>query len=280
MENNEIQEELKRLKNAVKRRVRTIRKSLNKMQDRLQECESWKTVYHAAELLQTKFHELRKGLESIAVEDWENGGMKTTLMLDKRLTPQEEVASRFKKARKLKHGLSYAIEEEKRLKSALEDLQQCALCLENVETAEDLELLHQIHTLPKPQVKAEKKELKEKKPFLEFRSEAGILIWVGRNAESNDQLTFRSASGNDVWLHVSEMPGSHVVIHPEAKQEVDEATLREALQLALYHSSARRFGSAEVVVTKVKHVRRLGREKGKVQISNEKRYLVYYIPLP
>ena len=38
-------------------------------------------------------------------------------------------------------------------------------------------------------------------PFRRYRSSGGLEIRVGRNSRRNDELTFRHARPNDVWLH-------------------------------------------------------------------------------
>ena len=40
----------------------------------------------------------------------------------------------------------------------------------------------------------------------------GYTILIGRNAEMNDILTTEIAEKDDIWLHASQVPGSHVVI--------------------------------------------------------------------
>ena len=45
-----------------------------------------------------------------------------------------------------------------------------------------------------------------------YQSSAGIEIWVGQDDYSNDQLSIKTAHANDVWFHVSGMPGSHVLL--------------------------------------------------------------------
>lgn len=75
-------------------------------------------------------------------------------------------------------------------------------------------------------------------PYRAFRSATGTPILVGKGAEKNDELTFRVAAGNDLWLHTRDVPGAHVVV-PLANRAVDEATLLDAATLALWFSPVR-----------------------------------------
>ena len=91
-------------------------------------------------------------------------------------------------------------------------------------------------------------------------------ILVGKNAKGNEKLTFTIAKGNDTWLHVTPMAGSHVVIKAKL---VNEDLLQDAMQLALYFSQARKQSQAEVLITKVKYVSRT-KTTGKVLVSKHK----------
>lgn len=276
MENqiSDFAHEVNRLKTTIKRRVKTLKKALARAQEQLSACQNWQSLHHMAELIQANMYKLKKGDTKLDVEDWENDGSLVTITLDPKMKPYVEIAKRFKKAQKFKKGLPFAIVEVERNEKALEEALLILNALENVKTEEELTTLKEQYPLPKPQEKPKKGEKVPPKPYIEYRSDSGICIWVGKTANMNDELTFRYANGNDPWLHVAEYPGSHVVIHPESNQKVDEGTLEKAMQLALYHSKARRFKEGEVVVTQTKYVRRFGKEKGKVQIASEKRYFI------
>lgn len=129
-------------------------------------------------------------------------------------------------------------------------------------TLEELE-----DTYPVTIKEKEKKEL----PFREYISETGFKILVGKSSKSNDILTFQYAKGNDLWLHVKDYPGSHVVIMRPKGKEVDQATIEKAVSLACYYSKAKNAAHAEVCLTEKKYVSRLGKKgDGKVQISKQK----------
>jgi predicted ribosome quality control (RQC) complex YloA/Tae2 family protein len=268
MSNLMWQEKLKGLKNALKRRLRTTRKYREKIAARLLECQCWKVKWHQAELLYAYLYLVHKGDRTIQVADWLQEDRQVTLSLNPKLKPHEEVAARFKEAKKLKIGLPYA---ERQLAQAEELYQKIIaerLAVEAISNEEELEKFLTTSPLPKPKSKGEPNKKAPSKPYWEYMTESNIPIWVGKNATMNDQLTFQYAHGNDYWLHVKDFSGSHVVIHTHAPLE--EATLKLACQLALYHSRARERGEAEVSLTQVKYVKRYGREKGKVQIAQEK----------
>lgn len=94
-------------------------------------------------------------------------------------------------------------------------------------------------------------------------------ILVGKGARENDNLTFRVAAPEDLWLHASGYAGSHVVIrNPERLRVIPRSVIEFAAALAAYHSKARdAAGKVEVHVCRVADVRKpRGFPPGKVQI--------------
>ena len=274
METEAFAKELSRLKAALKRRAKSARKYREKAEKRLLECQGWAHEQHLAELLQAHLYLVTKGIHELVVADWEQEGKPVTLLLNPLLKPHEEVAARFKSAKKLKRGLPHAESQLLQAQAKEEEWTTILQEFEAIRTPDALEAFHGAYTLPQPQVKISPEKKPPPKPYWGYISSAGIPIWVGKNAKMNEQLTFHYAHGNDGWLHVTDYPGSHVVIHLSSKSTWDEETLKDACQLTLHYSKARLKGAAEVSLTHVKYVRRFGKEKGKVQIAKEKRLLV------
>ena len=109
---------------------------------------------------------------------------------------------------------------------------------------------------------------------LRITCEDGFVILVGRNSGQNEELTFRLAQPEDVWLHAQGVPGAHVVIRTEGR-EVPEDTLREAAAWAAQRSAARDEGSVRVDYTLRKFVRRpKGGKPGQAIYRNQKTLLV------
>lgn len=90
--------------------------------------------------------------------------------------------------------------------------------------------------------------------FLRFVGLRGGEIRVGRSARDNDQLTFREARGNDLWLHTAESPGSHVVLRLEKGKEPDDEEVLDAAHLAAHFSPLRDAPRVDVHVARRKEV--------------------------
>jgi predicted ribosome quality control (RQC) complex YloA/Tae2 family protein len=102
----------------------------------------------------------------------------------------------------------------------------------------------------------------------------GITIYVGRNAEGNNRLTFQVAKGEDLWFHTRDAHGSHVVLSAAGKgRPPNQRDVLFAGGLAAYFSKLRQDTKVEVVYTRVKYVRKT-KTLGLVTYSQEKSLLV------
>ncbi len=97
------------------------------------------------------------------------------------------------------------------------------------------------------------------KPY-HYVSSDGFDIYIGRNNTQNDTLTFRFAENQDYFFHVKKMPGSHVILQTGGR-EVPDRAYEEAAALAVYYSSARESGSAEVDYVRKKEVKKPAKAK-------------------
>ena len=84
----------------------------------------------------------------------------------------------------------------------------------------------------------------------------GFTILWGKNARENDRLTFRTAKSWDLWFHIQDLGGSHVVLRRETGQTpVPEPVLAAAARIALQQSQSHAIGG-EVDWTEIRHVHR------------------------
>ncbi|QZE12830.1 NFACT RNA binding domain-containing protein [Halosquirtibacter laminarini] len=96
----------------------------------------------------------------------------------------------------------------------------------------------------------------------------GFTILVGRNAAMNDILTVKIANPNDIWMHASGVPGSHVVIRVESEIPNKEV-IKKAAKLAAKNSKGK--GKVNVVYTEAKNVKKSkGLNVGQVIITSSR----------
>jgi predicted ribosome quality control (RQC) complex YloA/Tae2 family protein len=102
-----------------------------------------------------------------------------------------------------------------------------------------------------------------------YRSSDGYEVIVGRSARDNDQLTFRVARPNDLWLHAGDYPGSHVIVRNSSRNEIPHRTIIEAAQLAAKFSQASKDSKVTIHYTQRKFLTKpKGGAAGLVRMSN------------
>lgn len=96
---------------------------------------------------------------------------------------------------------------------------------------------------------------KDKFPNVQKLDIDGFVVYVGKDAKSNDHLTFNVADKEDIWMHVKGVPGSHVVIRVRENLPT-ETTIRVAAQLAKKNSKASKDDKATVVYCQKRFVKK------------------------
>lgn len=201
-------------------------------------------IRHDGELLKGAMGEIGRGMREIEVPDYfADDAAPRAIPLDPRLSPRENVERLFARYRKHQRAAERIPAEMAR---ALEDLEATEALVARARAddtdPEEIEAEaiaagrlrpRQVHD-PKPA-----REPKRRVPYLVFRGIRGSEIRVGRNARDNDALTFHESRGNDLWLHTSEAPGSHVILRLERNREPDAEELLDAAHLAIHFSPLR-----------------------------------------
>ena len=118
-------------------------------------------------------------------------------------------------------------------------------------------------------------------PPRRFITPRGNVILVGRSGRSNADLTFRVAKPDDLWLHASGMPGSHVVLKRSGSLEPDEDEVVTAAGYAAHFSKGRNETFVDVMVTPRRNVSAIkGAPPGLVRVTNIKTVRVRPTPPP
>src|SRR4029077_7948431 len=75
-------------------------------------------------------------------------------------------------------------------------------------------------------------------PYRQFKGAGDRPIWVGRGPEDNDRLTLDHTRPHDLWLHVRDEAGAHVVVPLERDEACPPELLCDAATLAAHFSQS------------------------------------------
>lgn len=255
-------------KERLRQRSKQMHKTLHTMYDRavrrqaareedLAKSEQSETWREYGELLLANLHTFKKGDPSVVITDW-NTQQPKKIKLDVALTPIENAQKYFKEYKKRQTAV-------KKLKELLvqgqQEVEYLATVLYELDAASDEVQLADIRAELQSQGRMRPTKTKEKRSapadFLRYISSDGFLILVGRNNAQNDRLTIKTARGKDMWFHIKNAPGSHVVVMSEGK-DIPLPTQNEAAMLAVWHSSQKKSAKVPVDYTQVKNIRKTG----------------------
>jgi hypothetical protein len=113
---------------------------------------------------------------------------------------------------------------------------------------------------------------KDKFPNIQKLDIDGFVVYVGKDAKSNDHLTFNIADKEDIWMHVKGVPGSHVVIRVRENLPID-SVIKKAAELAKKNSKASKDSKATVVYCQRRFVKKEpGMNDGQVKVDYTNSY--------
>ena len=210
------------------------------------------------DIVTANLHRIQKGQPILQAEDFYDENMAMVdIPLSVTLSPQQNAAkyykdyTRMKNAEKeLKNQLSIGQVERQYLKSVLEEL-------DRADTEADLEeIRRELQEGGYLKKDGGQKRMKTAKSQpMRFESTDGYPIYVGRNNHQNEELTFRLARKDDLWLHAQKVHGSHVIIACAGKQPPDN-TITQAAQLAAHYAETAGGQNVAVDMTPVKQVKK------------------------
>lgn len=238
----------------IKSRAERTARKLELRKKELADCADRENLRVCGDIVNANIYRLEKGMTSAVLDDFYTGEQRK-IALDARLTPAQNAQKYYSEYRKLctaEKMLTGLIAEGKSEFSYYESL------LDSVTRAKtDGELTEIKRELAEQGlIRGEKTLAKPKKSEpLKFRSSDGFTILVGKNNKQNDELTLKTSKASDIWLHVKDIAGSHVIIKTEGKTP-PERTIVEAARLAAYHSKAKNGSGVPVDYTAVKFVKK------------------------
>jgi predicted ribosome quality control (RQC) complex YloA/Tae2 family protein len=262
-----------KLNELVEKRRRTIEKVVEEIENnqRAQQYEIFGSI------LMANLNLIEKGLEEVElVNVFSERGEKIKIKLDPSLSPVENAQMYFEKAKKTRASLKIAQERLERLKFEIKQLENLLDELASCENFDALKKFKEknLEELKKFGIVKDKIVEKIGGKFRRFIVDGGFEVWVGKDAKSNELLTFKFSDKEDLWFHARGTSGAHVVLKTGRRQPSKKA-IEQAGSIAAYFSQAKTSRLVPVVVTKRKYVRKpKGAPEGTVTVEREEVIMV------
>ena len=246
------------LRKTVQNLCTRLRRKMAIQQQELAETFDRERLRQLGDIVTANIHRIQKGQPILEAEDFYDEAMPIIqIPLSVTLSPQQNAAKFYKDYTRMKNAEKELTRQLQLGETELEYLLSVLDELNRATSEQELEEIRQ-ELQQGGYVKADsgKKRIKQSKlPPMRFESTDGVPIFVGRNNRQNDELTFKMARKDDIWLHAQKVHGSHVIIACAGKPVPDD-TITQAAQLAAYYAEATGGQNIPVDVTPVKQVKK------------------------
>lgn len=242
--------------------IQNIKQIISKNKHKLDNLEKDRKIAENAdtyrlkgELINAFSYQIEKGQTEAVVANYYNNNEPYTIELNPRKTPSENSQTYFKRYTKYRDSLRYIDQQESLALAEIAYLESVLVQLEqaDIDDIEDIKAELAREGYQGKKNKAIKKRAKSKSKPRRYQSSDGVMIYVGRNNQQNDELSMKKASKNHWWLHTKDIPGAHVIVESD---KPSEQTMTEAAEIAAFYSKSQNSANVPVDTVQVKHLRK------------------------
>ena len=263
---NVISEKKKSLLKYVDSQIKKFKKIEKNIKVDLKKNENFENYKNIGDILAANMHQIKYGMKKVTVFDFYNN-QEITINLDPLLSPNDNLNFYYNKYNKGKRTISALNIRFSDIQDEIKYFEEVKLFIEKETDFVGIEEIeNELKFSSKKKINLNKMKKRE---LLSFEYN-GFKIFVGRNNKENEEITFNKGTSRDIWLHVKDIPGSHVLIIREHK-ELDEDTLYYAARLAGEFSKAGKGDKVTVDYCEKKFVKKIKNSKpGNVTYTNFK----------
>ncbi|MBE6629364.1 MAG: fibronectin/fibrinogen-binding protein [Ruminococcaceae bacterium] len=228
-------------------------------------CERGAEYKRAGDLITANCYQLERGMTRARLIDYndyrEDGTFgEVEVELDSRLTPAANAQRYFKKYAKSKTAKVELTKQIAQGEAELAYLESVQTALNTAESPTDLlEIREELYRAGYAS-RGKQNQMGSRKQgapgYAEYRTTNGYRVLCGKNNLQNEYITHKIAERSDFWFHAKNMPGSHVVMLLEGKEEPPAEDFTEAASIAALFSAAEGAPMTEVDYTTVRQLKK------------------------
>lgn len=268
---NKSNDRLDQMKSSLIKKINSHKKSVNKkikiLNDNISKEAQAENSKKKADLLAANLYRINDKSKEIELEDFYNDNNLIKISLNPMKTPWENIDEYYNRAKKIKAAIVYAKNDLPKQENLLSYLNQLEDFVNRSNSISDLEEIRE-EMVDNKLIKKKgrnKKKSKPSRPF-HYKTENGSDIYVGKNSKQNDYITLKVARKEDLWFHVKDSPGSHVVLKTD---KIFDEDIKKAAYLAALNSSLASANKVDVDYTEKKNVNKAkGAKDGMVYYVN------------
>lgn len=255
-----------RIEKLINTHLKKCKKKLENIENKLNDCKNMDTYRIYGELLNSNLYKI-SDLHSnfVELENYYENNKLIKIPLDISISAKKNAEKYFKKYRKLKNASQIVLEQKKEALKEYSYLESVLFALNISTTLDDIfEISSEISDTLINKSKKQKINKKIKKSTKKQNSDSlslekvdidGYTIFIGKNNRQNEFLTLKYASRNDIWFHIQNLPGSHVVLKTNNLNLNDEIIYKCA-SLAKKYSKGSNDSNVSIDYTLIKNIKK------------------------
>ena len=266
---NVISEKKKNLLKYVDSQIKKFKKIEKNIKVDLKKNENFEKYKNIGDILAANMHQIKYGMKKITVFDFYNNE-EVMINLDPLLSPNDNLNFYYNKYNKGKRTISALNSRFLDIQNEIRYFEEIKMFIEKENDFIGIEEIENELNLSNSgnKIKNKIKLNKPKKRELLSFDYKGFQIFVGRNNKENEEISFSKGQPNDIWMHIKDIPGSHVLILRNNK-EVPEDVLLHAANLACEYSKAKKGDKVTVDYCERKFLKKIKNSKpGNVIYTN------------
>ena len=250
-----VRQKSAQIERLIKNEYKKLTKKIVKLKKQLEQAENSEGYRIQGEILNANLSQVKPGMAEVSLPNYYDNNRPLKIKLDVALSPARNAQKYFTKYKKLRDSIKHVKEQISIAQDNLDYFDSVQTAIDNAEP-QDIdqiteELMNQGY-LKKPQKPKRKKKITEKN-LNKFRISSGKTVLVGKNNLQNDWLTLKKANKTDIWFHVKNIPGSHVILQSD---EATDEDIRETAEIAAYFSKAKNSAHVQVDYVQDKRVKK------------------------
>ena len=261
-ENDNFENYRKNILKVILNILKKYEKKLLNINNKLEDCNKMDEYKLYGELITSNLYRFNNSvnIDSISLENYYDNNNLIDIKLDKKYSLSMNAKLFFKKYNKLKNTLKIVSEQKIQTRKEIEYLESIIYSLNTSSTIKEIDEIYleiQENILNKNDINNKKIDKKNDSlsSYLVLNID-GYEVLVGKNNKQNDFITFRVANKEDIWFHVKDNSGSHVLLRKKTNIDISEELLRKCASIAAYYSKCKDSSKVEVQYTTIKFIKK------------------------
>ena len=250
-----VKQRSSQVERVIKNEQKKLTKKITKLQTQLDLAENSEGYRIRGEILNANLKQVHSGMTKISLPNYYENNRPIEIKLDAALSPARNAQKYFTRYKKLRNSIKHVKEQVKISRQTLEYFDSVQTAINNADPQDIDQIIDELTA--QGYIKRQQKQKKVKKitehNLNRFRLSSGKTVFVGKNNYQNDWLTFKKANKHDIWFHVKNMPGSHVILQDNQPSDRDIA---ETAEIAAYYSKAKDSAHVQVDYVEAKRVKK------------------------